>query len=83
MTMLYLISWASLISSESIWKKLTRKEQILAELDRGAGTAKQLADRMGVKLTIVRSTLSGLHKQGLIRDTGKDAGAEGVWEVVK
>ena len=52
-------------------------------MDRGAGTAKQLADRMGVKLTIVRSTLSGLHKQGLIRDTGKDAGAEGVWEVVK
>ena len=75
--------WQRLTRKRQSNKKLTRKEQILAELDRGAGTAKQLADRMGVKLTIVRSTLSGLHKQGLIRDTGKDAGPEGVWEVVK
>jgi predicted ArsR family transcriptional regulator len=75
--------WQRLTRKRQSNKKLTRKEQILAELDRGAGTAKQLADRMGVKLTIVRSTLSGLHKQGLIRDTGKAAGAEGVWEVVK
>jgi predicted ArsR family transcriptional regulator len=75
--------WDRLTRKRRTNQKLTRKEQILAELDRGAGTAKQLADRMGVKLTIVRSTLSGLHKQGLIRDTGKDAGAEGVWEVVK
>tara|TARA_R100000900_G_C3259915_1_gene149286 strand:- start:143 stop:385 length:243 start_codon:yes stop_codon:yes gene_type:complete len=75
--------WQRLTRKRQSNKKLTRKEQILAELDRGAGTAKQLADRMGLKLTIVRSNLSSLHKSGLIRDTGKDAGTEGVWEVVK
>ena len=75
--------WQRLTRKRQINKKLTRKEQILAELDRGAGTAKQLADRMGLKLTIVRSNLSSLHKSGLIKDSGKDAGTEGVWEVVK
>ncbi len=75
--------WQRLTRKRQSNKKLTRKEQILAELDRGAGTAKQLADRMGLKLTIVRSNLSALHKSGLIRDTGQDAGTEGVWEVVK
>lgn len=75
--------WDRLTRKRQSNKKLTRKEQILAELDRGAGTAKQLADRMGLKLTIVRTNLSALHKQGLIRDTGQDAGTEGVWEVVK
>jgi len=75
--------WQRLTRKRQSNKKLTRKEQILAELDRGAGTAKQLADRMGLKLTIVRSNLSSLHKSGLIKDSGKDAGAEGVWEVVK
>ena len=75
--------WQRLTRKRQSNKKLTRKEQILAELDRGAGTAKQLADRMGLKLTIVRSNLSSLHKSGLIKDTGIDAGAEGVWEVVK
>ena len=75
--------WQRLTRKRQSNKKLTRKEQILAELDRGAGTAKQLADRMGLKLTIVRSNLSSLHKSGLIKDTGKDAGTEGVWEVVK
>jgi len=75
--------WQRLTRKRRSNKKLTRKEQVLAELDRGAGTAKQLADRMGLKLTIVRSNLSSLHKSGLIRDTGKDAGTEGVWEVVK
>jgi len=75
--------WQRLTRKRQSNKKLTRKEQILAELDRGAGTAKQLADRMGLKLTIVRSNLSSLHKSGLIKDTGIDAGTEGVWEVVK
>jgi|TARA_R100001510_G_C7514344_1_gene112604 predicted ArsR family transcriptional regulator len=75
--------WQRLTRKRQNNKKLTRKEQILAELDRGAGTAKQLADRMGLKLTIVRSNLSSLHKSGLIKDTGIDAGTEGVWEVVK
>ena len=75
--------WQRLTRKRQSNTKLTRKEQILAELDRGAGTAKQLADRMGLKLTIVRTNLSALHKQGLIKDTGQDAGAEGVWEVVK
>ena len=75
--------WQRLTRKRQSNKKLTRKEQVLAELDRGAGTAKQLADRMGLKLTIVRSNLSSLHKSGLIKDSGKDAGAEGVWEVVK
>ena len=75
--------WQRLTRKRQSNKKLTRKEQVLAELERGAGTAKQLADRMGLKLTIVRSNLSSLHKSGLIRDTGKDAGTEGVGEVVK
>ena len=75
--------WQRLTRKRQSNKKLTRKEQILAELDRGAGTAKQLADRMGLKLTIVRTNLSALHKQGLIRGTGQEAGTEGVWEVVK
>ena len=75
--------WQRLTRKRQNNKKLTRKEQILAELDRGAGTAKQLADRMGLKLTIVRSNLSSLHKSGLIKDSGIDAGTEGVWEVVK
>tara|TARA_A100001518_G_C1191786_1_gene37221 strand:+ start:328 stop:450 length:123 start_codon:yes stop_codon:yes gene_type:complete len=38
---------------------------------------------MGLKLSIVRNNLSQLHNKGLIRDTNIDAGAEGVWEVVK
>ena len=75
--------WQRLTRKRQSNKKLTRKEQILGELERGAGTAKQLADRMGLKLTIVRSNLSSLHKSGLIKDSGKDAGTEGVWEVVK
>jgi len=63
-------------------EKLTRKEQILVELRRGQGTARQLADRMGLKLSIVRTNLSALHNMGAIRDTGTDAGSESVWEVV-
>ena len=50
---------------------------------RDIGTAKQLADRSGVKLSIVRTTLSQLRKAGKIKDTGIDAKKESVWEVVK
>ena len=64
-------------------EKLTRKEQVLVELRRGQGTARQLSDRMGLGLNIVRTNLSVLHKDGAIRDTGTDAGAESVWEVAE
>jgi len=64
-------------------QKLTRKEQILVELRRGQGTARQLSDRMDLKLSIVRTNLSALHKDGVIRDTGTDAGQESVWEVAE
>ncbi len=75
--------WARIRRKQRTGAKLTRKEQILAELSRGVGTAKQIADRSGVKLSIVRTTLSQLRKAGKIKDTGVDAGSESVWEVVK
>ena len=75
--------WKRLTNKRRSNKALTRKEQVLAELDRGPGTARQLSDRMGLKLSIVRNNLSQLHKKGLIRDTSIDAGSESVWEVVK
>ena len=75
--------WKRLTSKQQTNQKLSRKEQILAELGRGQGTARQLSDRMGVKLSIIRPQLSALHNKGLIRDTNVDAGAEGVWEVVR
>ena len=75
--------WKRLTNKQRSNQKLSRKEQILAELERGQGTARQLSDRMGVKLSIIRPQLSALHNKGLIRDTNIDAGAEGVWEVVK
>lgn len=75
--------WQRLTRKRLSNKPLTRKEQILAELDRGAGTAKQLSDRMGLKLTIVRTTMTQLHKAGLIVNTGKKSGREGVWIVNK
>ena len=75
--------WKKLTRKRQSNKALTRKEQVLAELDRGQGTARQLSDRMGLKLSIVRNNLSQLHKKGLIRDTSIDAGSESVWEVVK
>tara|TARA_R100000231_G_scaffold134622_1_gene108350 strand:- start:94 stop:342 length:249 start_codon:yes stop_codon:yes gene_type:complete len=75
--------WKKLTRKRQSNKALTRKEQVLAELNRGQGTARQLSDRMGLKLSIVRNNLSQLHKKGLIRDTSIDAGSESVWEVVK
>ena len=64
-------------------QKLTRKEQVLLELKRGQGTARQLSDRMGLGLNIVRSNLSVLHKEGLIRDTEDNVNQENIWEVVE
>ena len=64
-------------------QKLTRKEQVLLELKRGQGTARQLSDRMGLGLNIVRSNLSVLHKDGLIRDTEDNVNQENIWEVVE
>jgi len=75
--------WKRLTNKQQTNQKLTRKEQILAELERGQGTARQLSDRMGIKLSIIRPQLSALHNKGLIRDTNVDAGAEGIWEVVR
>ena len=75
--------WKRLTNKQQTNQKLSRKEQILAELERGQGTARQLSDRMGLKLSIIRPQLSALHNKGLIRDTNVDAGAEGVWEVVR
>ena len=61
--------------------QLTRRQQVFKELARGPGTARQLSDRMGLRLTIVRTYLSTLHKQGLVRATGDMVGKEQVWRV--
>jgi len=61
--------------------RLTRGQQVIQELARGQGTARQLSDRMGLRLTIVRTNLSTLHGQGLIRLTGERAGKERFWRV--
>ena len=48
---------------------------------------RQLSTRMDLKLSIVRTNLTILHKDGLIRDTGKNPGqgrsAENIWEVAE
>jgi len=65
----------------------TRRDQVLAALTRASGTARQLSTRMDLKLSIVRTNLTVLHKEGLIKDTGKDVGqgrsAENIWEAVE
>ena len=55
--------WKKLTNKRRSNKALTRKEQVLAELDRGPGTARQLADRMGLKLSIVRNNLISAAQQ--------------------
>ena len=62
-------------------QQLTRRQQVFKELARGPGTARQLSDRLGLRLTIVRTYLSTLHKQGLVRATGDMVGKEQVWRV--
>ena len=75
--------WNRIMSKRLSQQKLTRKEQVLLELKRGAGTARQLSDRMGLKLSIVRPVLTVLNKEGLIRDTEDNVNQENVWEVVE
>ena len=72
--------WAN-IKKNSQTQQLTRRQQVFKELSRGPGTARQLSDRMGLRLTIVRTYLSTLHKQGLVRSTGEMVGQEQVWRV--
>ena len=65
----------------------TRKEQILRSMNHaGSGTSRQIAKRLGLSLSVTRTHLTGLHKKGLIRDTGADVGhgirTQNVWEVV-
>jgi len=75
--------WNRIMSKRLSQKPLTRKEQVLLELKRGAGTARQLSDRMGLKLSIVRPVITVLNKEGLIRDTEDNVNQENVWEVVE
>ena len=75
--------WQRITSKRMSNKKLTRKEQVLHELNRGQGTARQLSDRMGLKLSIIRPVITVLHKEGLIRDTEDNVNQENIWEVVK
>jgi len=75
--------WNKMVGKRKSNKKLSRPEQILSELDRGQGTARQLADRSGIKLAVVRTNMSALHMRGLIRATGAKVRFENVWKVVK
>jgi len=72
--------WAN-VKKNAQTQQLTRRQQVFQELARGEGTARQLSDRMGLRLTIVRTYLSTLHKQGLVRATGDMVGKEQVWRV--
>jgi ribosomal protein S25 len=75
--------WNRIMAKRMANQKLTRKEQVLHELNRGQGTARQLSDRMGLKLSIIRPVITVLHKEGLIRDTEDNVNQENIWEVVK
>ena len=70
--------WSN-IKKNSQTHQLTRRQQVFQELSRGPGTARQVSDRMGLRLTIVRTNLSTLHKQGLVEATGDMVGMEQVW----
>jgi transposase len=59
----------------------TIRERIIIQLEAGAGTCRQLADRMGdVKLSSIRSIVSRLKKEGIVRPREK-AGKENVWRL--
>jgi DNA-binding CsgD family transcriptional regulator len=62
-------------------QQLTRRQEVFQELSRGEGTARQVSDRMGLRLTIVRTYLTTLHRQALIEATGDMVGREQVWRV--
>jgi len=60
---------------------MTRMEQVLNELERGRGTSRQLADRLGLNVSIVRSQITRLRKRNVIKASGTFAGLENVWEL--
>jgi predicted ArsR family transcriptional regulator len=72
--------WSN-IRKNSRANKLTRRQQIFQELSRGEGTARQLSDRLGLRLTLVRTYLSTLHKEDLVKSTGEKVGKEQVWRI--
>ncbi len=69
------------IKKNSRAQKLTRRQQSCQELSRGEGTARQLSDRLGLRLTLIRTYLSTLHREGLVKSTGKKVGKEQVWRI--
>ena len=72
--------WAN-IKKNAQTQQLTRRQEVFQELSRGPGTARQVSDRMGLRLTIVRTYLTTLHRQKLIEATGDRVGKEQVWRV--
>tara|TARA_R100000773_G_scaffold43121_1_gene41146 strand:+ start:1333 stop:1524 length:192 start_codon:yes stop_codon:yes gene_type:complete len=59
---------------------MTIKQQVIIQLSqKGAGTARQLADRTALKLSSIRSALSELHRSGSIKSRNM-SGRENVWE---
>ena len=60
---------------------MTKPEILIAQLQRGAGTCSQLADRTSIKLTTVRTIIYRLKKSGFIRAKEK-CGRENVWVMV-
>ena len=67
--------WQRLTRKRQSNTKLTRKEQILAELDRGAGTAKQLAGPHGIEADDCSHELIGFAQAGF--DQGHGSGRRG------
>tara|TARA_R110000744_G_scaffold11753_5_gene35615 strand:- start:671 stop:967 length:297 start_codon:yes stop_codon:yes gene_type:complete len=68
-------------------KAMTRKDQILDSLRQGgSGTSRQIAKRLGLSLSVVRTHLTVLHQRGLIRDTGENVGTgirtQNIWASV-
>ena len=59
---------------------MTIKQQVIIQLSqKGAGTARQLADRTALKLSSIRSALSELPRGGSIKSRNM-SGRENVWE---
>ena len=59
---------------------MTIKQQVIIQLSqKGAGTARQLADRTALKLSSIRSALSEIHRGGSIKSRNM-SGRENVWE---
>ena len=75
--------WTKMVGNRKSNKNLSRPQQVLSELSRGQGTARQISDRSGIKLSLIRTNMSNLHKWGLIRVTGAKVGLENVWKAVK